>query len=153
MKKCLLIFFSILTFFISSCNFKEDGAESLKVTADEVIRCFDEDDMSALKLLFSKYTLNEALDIEKQIENAFNCYEGKSKSYSFHYLGFDGGIINGEWEDKHSTVRIKNIKTTSGKSYIISYVEYLVYHDDEEMVGIIGMSLRDEEFNVIAEIG
>jgi len=153
MKKYLLIFFLILIFFIPSCNFKEDGAEALKITADEVIRCFDEDDISALKLLFSKYTLNEALDIETQITNAFSCYDGKSESYSFHYLGFDGETINGEWEDKHSTVRIKNIKTTSEKTYIISYVEYLVYHDDEEMVGIIGMSLRDEEFNVIAEIG
>ena len=97
--------------------------------------------------------MNETKNIDLQIETAFDCYEGESKSYSFHYLGFDGCRVDGKWTDKHSTVKIKYIKTSSEKMYWITYTEYIIYDNDSGRIGIIGMSLRDENLNVIAEIG
>lgn len=156
MKKLLsviLLLIMTLTFSLTSCDTSSDEISSLKVTAEEVVRCFDEDDVDALRLLFCKNTLNEALDIESQIETAFGYYDGKSKSHTFSYMGFDGCSIEGKWTDKHSIVRIKDIRTSTGKSYWITYTQYLIYDNDSERIGIIGMSLRDENLNVIAEIG
>lgn len=137
----------------SSCGIKSGESDLLESTANEVIRCFDEDDIGALKLLFCQNTLNEAEDIEMQIENAFECYDGKSESYDFHYLGFDSCCVDGKWIDNHSAIKIKYIKTSSEKMYWITYTEYIIYDNDSGRIGIIGMSLRDENLNVIAEIG
>lgn len=153
MKKILFIAFLLLSFSLTSCNTNSDEINSLKVTADEVVRCFNEDDVDALKLLFCKNTLNEALEIESQIKTAFDYYDGTSEVHTFSYLGFDGCRIEGEWIDKHSIVRIKDIRTSTGKTYWITYTEYITFDADSERIGIIGMSLRDENLNVIAEIG
>ena len=153
MKKILFVIFLSLLCLLSSCEIESGESDLLESTANEVIRCFNEDDVDALKLLFCQNTLNEAVDIEMQIENAFECYDGKSESYDFHYLGFDGCCVDGKWIDKHSTVKIKNIKTSSEKMYWITYTEYIIYDNDSGKIGIIGMSLRDENLNVIAEIG
>lgn len=152
-KKILFIVFLLLSFSLTSCDTNSDEMNSLKITADEVVRCFDEDDVDALKLLFCKNTLNEALDIESQIKTAFGYYDGKSETHTFSYMGFDGCSIEGEWTDKHSIVRIKDIRTSTGKLYWITYTEYIIFDADSGRIGIIGMSLRDENLNVIAEIG
>lgn len=153
MKKILFIAFLLLSFSLTSCNTNSDEINSLKATADEVVRCFNEDDVDALKLLFCKNTLNEALEIESQIKTSFDYYDGTSEVHTFSYLGFDGCRIEGEWIDKHSIVRIKDIRTSTGKTYWITYTEYITFDADSERIGIIGMSLRDENLNVIAEIG
>ena len=153
MKKILFITFLLLFFSLTSCSTNSAEINPLKRTADEVVRCFDEDDVNALKLLFCENTLNEAIDIESQIQTAFDYYAGTSEAHTFSYLGFDGCRIEGEWIDKHSIVRIKDIRTSTVKTYWITYTEYITFDADSGRIGIIGMSLRDENLNVIAEIG
>ena len=103
--------------------------------------------------ILCEHALNEAIDIESQIQTAFDYYAGTSEAHTFSYLGFDGCRIEGEWIDKHSIVRIKDIRTSTGKTYWITYTEYIAFDADSGRIGIIGMSLRDENLNVIAEIG
>lgn len=156
----LLISFLSLSLMLTSCAINFDNIKSdfndikfLEKTANEVVRCFDEDDADALKLLFCKNTLNEAIDIESQIEAAFGYYDGKSESHTFSYMGFVGCRIEGEWTDKHSIVQIQDIRTSTGKTYWITYTQFLINDYDNGQIGIIGLALRDEKFNVIAEIG
>ena len=54
MKRNAYILFLLFSFLFTSCGAKPDESYMLETTADEVIRCFDEEDIDALKLLFCK---------------------------------------------------------------------------------------------------
>lgn len=148
----IILLFSFL-FVLAGCGKSDAEREQLEIKAQEIVRCFDEKNYKSLKILFSERTLLDAPNIDEQIQRAFDAYEGESTSYRFSYLGMDGSQVDGVWTDQHTIVKINSLKTDGQKTYVISYTDYLVYNDDKRVVGIIGMSLRDENNNVLAVIG
>lgn len=150
MRNTLIIVVVILiSTLFSSCNAEPSY---IKVQSDEIIRCFDEKDAEGLKALFCQNSI-DYYDIDSEIQNAFDLYEGQSVSHTLNLYGWSGGMQEGIWYDKHYTPEIRNIKTNCGKEYTIGFCSYEIYESDAGRVGIGVIGLQDEEGDVIAVIG
>ena len=150
MRNTLIIVVVILiSTLFSSCNAEPSY---IRVQSDEIIRCFDEKDAEGLKALFCQNSI-DYYDIDSEIQNAFNLYEGQSVSHTLNFYGWSSGMQEGIWYDKHYTPEIRNIKTNCGKEYTIGFCVYEVYEKDEGKVGICVIALRDDNGNQLAAIG
>lgn len=159
MKKVFGLIFLLIVILFSGCNLVEaieitnNDSEIVKSRSEEIIRCFDERDSESIKKMMCSETISNVSDIDEQIQSAFEIYEGKSESYEVVYAGMAGSMQEGVWTDKHTSVKIKDIATDSGGKYIISYTEYFIYDDDENRVGVIAISLRNDNGDLLVGIG
>ncbi len=157
-KKLVFITVILISIVFSGCvtinNKPSNNKPSyIRVQSDEIIRCFDEKDAEGLKALFCQNSI-DYYDIDSEIQNAFDLYEGESVSYKiFSNGGCAGGMQDGIWYDKHYTPEIRYIKTNCGRGYAIGYCTYEVYEKDEGKVGICVIALRDDNGNQLAAIG
>ena len=143
----------LMSIFLCGCSAPQKNSSSLKHISDEIVRCFDEKDAEGLKSMFCQNSI-DYYDIDSEIQNAFDLYEGESVSYKIYSNGgWSGGYDNGICVDKHSTPEIKYIKTNCGKKYTIGFCTYEIYESDAGRVGIGVIGLQDEEGNEIAVIG
>jgi hypothetical protein len=167
MKKHLGVFILLITLFLTGCSL---GTESLDfdfgtdyshhlVTdysynlSAEIIRCFNEKDSEGLKSLFCTNTQNY-YNMDSEILNTFNCYNGVSESYSVKYASRAGDAYkDGKMYDEHFRPKITNIVTDTGNIYSIEFTAYSVHDYDPGWVGIGVIVLYDSEENVIAVIG
>lgn len=149
-KKLVFITVILISIVFSGCNAEPSY---IKVQSDEIIRCFDEKDAEGLKALFCQNSI-DYYDIDSEIQNAFDLYEGQSVSYKMNSKGgWSGGMQEGIWYDKHYTPEIRNIKTNCGKEYTIGFCTYEIYESDAGKVGICVIALRDDNGNQLAAIG
>ena len=157
MKKVIcIILITIICLNFSSCNFSDNKDNDTKLINDqakEIVRCFDEKDIDGLKSLFCQNT-QDNYNLDEEIQDAFDLYEGKSESFNVNLQGgWAGGKDNGEWTDKHFTPQIENIKTDKKETYSIGYLVYYVYSSDPGRVGICALGLRNGNGEEIARIG
>ena len=144
---------AILIMSIFLCGCSTSNSSSLKHISDEIVRCFDEKDAEGLKNMFCRNSI-VYYDIDSEIQNAFDLYEGQSVSYKMNSKGgWSGGYDNGVCIDKHSSSEIEKIKTNCDKEYTIGFCVYEVYEKDEGKVGICVIALRDDNGNQLAAIG
>lgn len=139
---------------LPGCGFNNKPTESQKTSDEksiEIVRCFDEKDVNGLKSLFCD-KVQTTYNLDDEIQTAFDFYEGKSESYDLNYGGTAGGWEDGECIDEHITPSIKNIRTTSEKEYSIFYTEYTICDYDKKKIGIIYLSLFDENDIPLARI-
>ena len=83
-----------------------EEAQYIENKSDEILFCFDNNDAEKLKSMLSK---NDQLkfDIDEQIHNAFNLYNGKSISYEHFDVGTAGGKDNGVWTNNYIFLQLK----------------------------------------------
>lgn len=119
----------------------------------EILHCFDEKDAEALKRLFCQRIQDDS-NIDKEIEEAYTLYNGKSKSFKFNFCGgISGSWRNGKAIDEHISPNIEKIKTDSDDVYLICYHEYLTYVKDETCVGITYIRIFNEKTDEMIQIG
>ena len=155
MRKTVALFIMVMLICLnfSGCTMFSSKPSYLKTQSDEIVRCFDEKDAESLKNLFCTNSQNY-YDLDTEIQNAFDLYDGKSESYKINAKGgWAGGYDDGVCVDRHNSPTIENIKTCEEKEYNISYCVYQIYKDDggREGIGVIG--LYDKEWNLLAGIG
>lgn len=108
-----------------------------------VLKCFDEKDTETLKGLFSESVASE-YDLDKQIEEAMNCYEGKSTSHDDVRSGISEAHFNKDhYEYKSIRTVMDNITTDNDKAYMIEFIYVLVDEKDETQIGLDKLFLRD----------
>ncbi len=159
-KKIFLVLLSLLisVFILNGCVVlepKNHYPTVLEISEDisaKIVKCFDTKDVDTLKGVFCSKTQSEH-NLDDEIKLMFEKYEGKSMSYEVSCAGASGGYKDGEWFDKNITPKIKNWKTDTNKTYIITYFEYLIYDDNQDMIGIVSMSLRDSDGVILSKIG
>ena len=139
MKKLLtIILLLIMTLTFSGCFFSDYNGPSAIETAKKVLECFDNDDVEGLKSLFCEDVLTNVDDLDEQIKEIFNLYEGKS---------VERGTIRGGSSEKSYREgelvfydigpSIDDIKTDkSDKYYSIQLCMHLVNKKHPERVGI-----------------
>lgn len=157
-KKIILFFISFISItFLSSCttpsmiSLKTNDPTSIDFDTDsfaqetmlEVLRCFDEEDTETLKSLFSE-ELSTTSNIDKQIEEAMDYYEGKSVSHDEVYKE-EGSAA---FQDHHYTYRsvwfgMNEIVTDKNKTYRIE-VRYIVVNDDDSRIGLYKIFFKDD---------
>ena len=118
MKKVWFIFLIIIIMLQCTGCVTDKSKQASNLKSKEIIRCFDEKDVDGLKELFCQNS-HDNYNLDEEIQNAMDFYEGKSMSYNLKYGGVAGGYDNGVCVDEHITPEIRDIKTSDGKIYNI----------------------------------
>ncbi len=158
-KKVLAILFMIALSFFTACNLDDFAGDweydphtssydldYCKTIIDEVIRCFDEEDVDALEDMFSEYKKNK-YNLERQIKKAMEVYNGKSVScdeYSFSITG--ANVYYGYYSSKCGEAEYSNVVMDSGEEYCIIVGIYLVEDDDPSKVGLTHIVIKDANY-------
>lgn len=120
--------------------------------AEEILRCFDEKDVSSLKAMFCEKVASTH-DLDKEITEAMNLYNGKSVSHDKIQVGGGDTGYHGVITDNHIRYTIKNIKTDSGSLYTIGTHSYIIYEKDPSCIGITYLNFVIKETGEMLEIG
>lgn len=120
-------------------NYRNADAQAF---CEEVQGYLEINNLEAIENLFSPY-IKEKYDVASELENAMEFIDGDIISY-----GEADGVIfskfaeNGQVKMVNFIGDIKNIKTDTGKEYLINYSYYPMHDDGEDFVGIECISLR-----------
>ena len=155
MKKCVLVVLILfLIISVSGCvpsGYVSEDLESYK-QAREILRCLDEEDVEGLKNLFCEKVASTH-DLDKEIAEAMEFYQGKHESYSNILEGGGSSIRDGEYLDYHLGYWITDIETDKKKVYDIDTHSYLIYKEDTDFVGITYITIIDREADKQVDIG
>lgn len=150
----LYIIISMVTIVLCGCSVTVGNSDDSYVNdlCAEIVRCFDEEDVDGLERLFCENSRNSN-DLVTQIQEAFDKYEGQSTSqYRLYDTSWAGGKRDGIWVDKHYSPQIKELVTSDGKEYLISFYTYEIFESDSGKIGIGALGLYDDEGNLLASI-
>ncbi len=155
----------ILIFSLSSCFASPDiirdensGIIGVDVTdkndlAIEVLRCLDEDDAEALKSLFCEKVMNSA-DIDEQIAEGFEFYEGKMISRDEHIgSGGSDSYRDGRCIYRYILPTLYDVVTDSGEKYDIWINSYPIYEEKPQLIGIHHIEIIRERDDAVCTIG
>ncbi len=133
----------LLICILTSCSSETKTQEEIGVElCNEVIRCFDEDDVYGLKELFCAAIQNNN-NLDYEIKNAFDFFEGSIESYDGFSIGSGESVDDGVLMDSHIVPVINNIETDSGNIYKITFLSYIVLEKNEQYEGINYLIVRD----------
>ena len=148
-SKILAVLLALVMIFLTGCfNSSEEyytPSEIARQQGQDIIHHIQNKDAEALKTMFcEKIKTRESIDSE--IEELFNFIDGDIISYD---------EPDGSLQSKNTTPKgvkklgldgdISNIKTSTGKTYIITFYSYLVNVEEEEKVGVVGISILDKD--------
>ena len=156
MKKSILIFLIIVCLLFSGCSFLSNTPSSTEM-AKSVLKCFDNDDVEGLKSLFCEEILSNINNLDEQIEEAFEFYEGKSEEIGPITTASQKSVRNGVVVKKTATPRIPIYNTDEGKEYVISIRMFTENKDNPDLIGINKINIyvrnNDGDFELAKEIG
>ncbi len=153
MKKIVLIIIVFLIAILSGCSTNRSTVD----VAREVLYCFDNDDVEGLKSLFCEEILSNINNLDEQIEEAFELYEGKSEEIGPITTASQKSVRNGVVVKKTATPRIPIYNTDEGKEYVISIRMFTENKDNPDLIGINKINIyvrnNDGNFELAKEIG
>lgn len=154
MNNILIILLS--AYILSGCtNSINSSKNTSQYYAQVILDCFkgktNEDE---LVTLFCK-KVNATHDLKNEIKTAKDFIEGDIISDGEWYAMSEAGSSweNGKQIKCHISPRMKNVETSLNKQYTFSFFAYVTYMDDEELVGITRITVRDTETNETYTIG
>ena len=107
-----------------------------KSTMAAVLKCLDEDDCDSLKALFSEAVISE-YDIDKQIDEAMEFYEGVSVSHDTVHNEIQSSHFRVDYYSyKSIRTTMDNVVTDQGGKYDIEVIYVLVDEEDASQIGI-----------------
>ena len=118
--------------------------------SEQIIKYFIDHDMDSLKNMFSD-RVKKVHDLDREISKAFDYIGGEIISYddphgtesykeSREGQGYTKRYLGGD---------IKDIETSTGKIYLISFSSIDIFQQDESMVGISSISVYNENFESV----
>ena len=163
MKKIVVLI--LICIFFSSCNSKDDMEKDyvydkrISDIANEILEGYKNKDVDRIKNVFAYNMIwKDGKLIEKSIEESFGYIDGEIVDYKEIHGGFVGGEIRDyEWVERSASASIVDIRTDSGKEYLIRYKAYLIDEDDSDNIGVWGYVISqtkpesDESF-IVGEI-
>jgi hypothetical protein len=110
-----------------------------------VVSCFSESKTDILKNMFCVKT-QELSDIDEQILEGFNFFEGKVISFNDKVLAYERSHI--EYGKKTLLERgwaVKDIETDAGRTYKLYIRVYFIYQEDKSREGISQITITRED--------
>lgn len=156
MKRKFLLFAAIICIFLGGCKEKEDrinewlGSEDDMSNAimKEIVEALDAKDEEALKNMFSKPALGKTENLDQQIEDMFEFYQGKIVSYdgsASSSTRTGGGAETKEFIAYYTLV-------TDEERYQVTYDHKPVDDEHPEEIGLRRLELvTEEEYEMAAE--
>ena len=91
--------------------------------------------------------MHDKYDLDSKIQMLFDYIDGEIVSYGELFGDTSGGEMRGEEGKVKEAVfcKIKDVKTDKGTTYTIVISAYTIYKDDEEYLGVDGLSIRNED--------
>ncbi len=140
----VIIFLLTIMILLAGCDSSDNPFSQAKYAEKQcktIVECFDTKDLETIKNMFSSW-IQETHNLDKEIQDVFDLYEGKSVHWDYVDYGSEGAIDDGTWTDKQISPTI-DIETDTGKKYHIVFYDYLVYEKDETRLGIQYISIYD----------
>ena len=133
MKRIIKIFviFSILLVF-TGCNNSFTFKKQIDKNAAIIVKAFDTKDKDLLKSVFHKKVLENESELDEQIEQAFNIYQGNAISYS----NYDDASVETENGKIHYTAYPQLKVTTDKDVYFIEFAFNIRDDEDPQNEGI-----------------
>lgn len=109
---------------------------------EDIATALDNGDADALKTLFSETALEEAIDIDQQISNLLNFYQGKTKEFKGSLSSStdvrDGGEVKKQIIGEY-------LLTTDKESYRVIYDYNVIDKENPDAVGLIQLEIVPDE--------
>lgn len=163
MKKILYPLLIVVLMSITSCSKKDEyNPKELSSndypfaieTMQKIVTAFDEEDSEALAAMFSDRA-RENYDIEGQIEEALEYYNGKSINRVDKLTCCDrtsAHIKDGSYKYKTINFVLLNMETDAGEEYSIDVYYVLVDEEEPSRIGLSQIFFIDPEDNVGFEL-
>jgi len=147
-KKINFILLIISILFLNSCAFLggrlyDDTGKKADARLKEIIEIINNRDKEALKNIFSEKALDEAIDLDEQIDYLFDFINGEIISWESIVRGAGTNSINRGERVKTSSSRYY-INTNSQK-YFIYFREYLINTKEPKSVGVYLLQIIEAE--------
>ncbi len=139
----ILICMALISTGCTSNNIDEDDAA--EVLVNQVFECLNNEDIEALKELFSN-NISAAHDLDEEIADLYKFFDGKIVSYD----EFDSGSSRENIRSGKQTLLvispwIENVSTDCNKTYEVRVCAYIVCEEDKDEVGIAGLKIIAED--------
>ena len=126
--------------------------------ANKLMEAIVIEDLPAVKSLLCPGFQDTHPELEKELQDIFDFIDGDIVSYDEpQFLGYSGGSTTPKdgWVEKDALPKIKNVKTSSGKTYEIGFGYYFVNKEHPELLGVsyINVILDEDEKNPLPEDG
>lgn len=145
MKKLLIALLAFSLCYLSGCYddaILRQNADGKELCA-EIIQCIKEADISGIEALFCE-EVSDTHDLDTEIELAFGFIEGEILSHDNFSIGSGDSTRDGKTVKSYVIPVIDNIKTDTGNSYTITFLSYLVLDDNDRMIGINYITIRNQ---------
>lgn len=139
----------LIPIFLSGC-FNSSGEyhtpdEIAILQAKGIIICIQNKDSERLKSLFCEEIKNRD-SIDSEIEKLFNFIDGEIISYDEPYVSGHSKSTTPEGIEMLGVGgNIYNIKTDTGKNYVLYFYSYHINKEDEDSVGVTIVTIFDED--------
>ncbi len=155
MKKILTVILLIIAPLTLSGCFSKGYKSDITVgreQAEEILRCFNEDDIEGLKSMFCKEVSNTH-NLDEEIAEAMDFFDGEAISHDKVLVGGGDSVREGKIVEKHIWYNIRNIKCNTQKTYFIATSSYLSYDRKPDCIGVTFITVFDEDTGDKIEIG
>ncbi len=142
MKKYILLLICVISLFCG-CGMTIKESDRY-IYSTEILRCFDEKDTKGLKDMFCPKVLENIDNLDVQIENAMEFYEGKMISHGTITGGEGESVRDGIVTEKRISPRINDIETSAGEKYEILFYVWIICDEGEKRVGISEITITNE---------
>lgn len=114
--------------------------------AEDVFNYLKNKDAEGLKSLFCDKIIDSSEDLDDQIKEAMDFFDGKIVSYEQISSGSGGSSNrNGKTVELSATPHIKGIITDTGEKYEIFFNTYIIITDYEDRVGISQLTIKSDD--------
>lgn len=118
---------------------EQDAAENM---LEEIIKCTEEGDTESFMNLFSDFSRNSQPDLEEQIREMMDFYEGKMESYqgnaSSHEKSEYGRTVSSELKAHYSLITDKD-------NYRIAFQYRMIDTENPDQEGLVSFEIVTEE--------
>jgi len=153
MKKSLLFIMIIVMVYVGvSCGIYS-SATADKKRSEELLQYLSDKDVEGLKGMFCS-KIAKGVTFEDEIEAAMEFFKGKVKSHDPMIGGGNSSAIErGRIIRYEIRPLIRNIETDAGKMYEIKFYSYHIHVEQEDVVGISLLTIKDTETDEIYQVG
>ena len=147
MKKTtyVIILLTLMIAIFSGCSNWEliNSEKRAKQKCEDILKYLESGDKEGLKNMFCNKILSTE-DLDKQIEEAIDFFEGKTISYEAKTSSGRSSAENGEITRLKVSPSIEDIITDADKKYEIKFYLYIVCAEDKDKEGVSEISIRSD---------
>lgn len=148
----------ILVSFVGCSSEYENGmtpGRIAKTLGPQIVDYINNNDSESMKALYSEEVHNtSSCDLDEELQKLFDFVNGNITSYSIRMGSESSSGEKGKIVKNNFDVRIEDVQTDTGETYIIVFGYISVDSDQPDCVGMYRLSVYDnDDYNISAHAG